>query len=240
VDKLFRIETLRATPNPQQLAWLAAHQDYCSDYIINRLDKAPNETTAGEYVVKHLLSGDRGHFGPLEHCQITLACGYINHGTVQQLTRHRLVSFDVQSFRYTGQHVVEVAEGRRNPEEVFYLRPVGDYASRQGKKYEYTEKWRQKDLDACIQASERYATSLSYDMAEENARGMLPFDYRQHFVMSCNARSLCHLLDMRLKKDSQIEIQWFSQLLLERFAEFVPAIAEWYKANRAHKGRLAP
>ncbi|MBU6230883.1 MAG: FAD-dependent thymidylate synthase, partial [Cyanobacteria bacterium REEB459] len=42
------------------------------------------------------------------------------------------------SFRYTGQRIVDVAEGKRPVEEVFYLRPVGFYTDRQGKKYEYT------------------------------------------------------------------------------------------------------
>lgn len=241
MDKLFRVEILRATPNPQQLAWLAMHQDYLPDYIINCLDKAPDEATAGEYVIKHCLAGDRGHYGILEHPQITLACGYLPHSSMQQLRTHRVgVSFDVQSFRYTGQQVVEVAEDKRDPEEVFYLRPIGEYFDRQGKRYEYTAEERNDDLDTCIQASENYACRLNYGMSEEHARGLLPFDYRQHFVMSCNARSLMHLLDLRWKKDAQIEVQWFSELLFQRFSEWMPAIAEWYKTNRAHKGRLAP
>lgn len=238
MDKLFQIKTLAATPNPQQVVYAALHQDYSPDFV--GVAELPDETTCGEIAIKSLLSGDRGHYGPLEHPQITLACGYINHGTVQQLTRHRLVSFDVQSFRYTGSQVVKVAQEKRDVESVFYLRPVGEYSDRQGKRYEYTEAERSDDINSIIELAGTYAQSLSYGMAEEHARSLLPFDCRQHFVLSCNARSLMHLLDLRWKKDAQLECQWFCDLLFVRFAEWMPQIAEWYKSSRAKKGKLAP
>lgn len=241
MDRLFCINTISATSNPQTIVYAALHQDYSGDYIWDSRDKWPSEQECGEIAVKRLLAGDRGHWGPFEHPQIVLACGYVNHGTVQQLTRHRVgVSFDVQSFRYTGSQVIEVAEGKRDPEELFYLRPAGEYFDRQGKRYEYTAEERDDDLDTCIQASETYALRVSYGMSEEHARDLLPFCYRQHFVLSCNARALCHLLDMRWKKDAQQEIQWFSGLLFERFNEWMPEIAAYYKQHRSGRARLAP
>ena len=55
---------------------------------------------------------------------------------MQQARTHRVgVSFDVQSFRYTGKQFVEVIEGKKDIEDVFYLRPVDHYTNRQGKKY---------------------------------------------------------------------------------------------------------
>ena len=41
------------------------------------------------------------------------------------------------SGRYTGQRILDVADGKRQLEEVFYLRPVGNYTDREGKKYYY-------------------------------------------------------------------------------------------------------
>jgi thymidylate synthase (FAD) len=65
---------------------------------------------------------------------------------MQQVRTHRVgVSFDVQSFRYTGQRIVNVAEGKQDVEEVFYLRPVGNYTNRQGKRYFYSEEQRAED-----------------------------------------------------------------------------------------------
>ncbi|MBD2580343.1 FAD-dependent thymidylate synthase [Oscillatoria sp. FACHB-1406] len=240
MDK-FKIETIAATPNPQQVIWAAMHQDYSEDFVWDRRDKFPDESRAGELIVKHLLAGDRGHYGCLEHPQITLNVGYFPHSMMQQLRTHRVgVSFDVQSFRYTGQRIIDVATGKRKIEDVFYLRPTGKYTDRQGKHYQYTEAQRSQDLDCCLQACQHYQKRLEEGLAEEHARGLIPFDARQHFVLSCNARSLMHLLDLRWKKDAQLEAQKFCELLYLRFEEWCPAIAQWYKENRAKKAKLSP
>lgn len=144
------------------------------------------------------------------------------------------------SFRYSGSRIVDVVDGKRAIEEVFYLRPVGEYTDRQGKKYFYSEAQRQEDLQWCYQACERYQKRIGEGLSEEHARGLIPFDVRQHFVLSCNLRTLMHLLDLRWKKDAQLEIQAFCELLYQRFEEWAPAIAQWYKDNRAHKARLSP
>ncbi|WNZ22272.1 FAD-dependent thymidylate synthase [Leptolyngbya sp. NK1-12] len=144
------------------------------------------------------------------------------------------------SFRYTGSRIIDVVEGKRDIEEVFYLRPVGSYSDRQGKRYDYTETLRQQDLDWCLKACYRYAERIQQGFSEEHARGIIPFDVRQHWVMSANVRSLMHLLDLRWKLDAQLEAQQLCELIWKSFKEWVPAIAEWYEANRAKKARLAP
>ncbi len=239
--KHFIIKTVAATPNPQQVIWAAMHQDYSEDLVADHGDRFPDEAKAGELVVKHLLAGNRGHYGPLEHPQITLNAGYFPHSTMQQLRTHRVgVSFDVQSFRYTGQRLVDVAEGSQDVEAVFYLRPVGHYSNRQGKHYLYSDEQRQDDINWCITACQRYKQRMDAGLSEEHARGLIPFDVRQHFVLSCNVRSLMHLLDLRWKADAQLEAQKFCELLYEEFEQWAPALALWYKETRAKKARLSP
>ena len=177
----------------------------------------------------------------IEHPQITFNVGYFPHSMMQQIRTHRVgVSFDVQSFRYTGSRIVDVVEGKRNVEDVFYLRPVGHYTNRQGKRYLYSEEQRQKDLEWCMAACKLYQQRISEGLSEEHARSLIPFDARQNFVMSCNARSLMHLLDLRWKKDAQLEAQQLCELLYIRFEEWMPALAHWYEENRAKKARLSP
>jgi thymidylate synthase (FAD) len=239
MDKLFRIKTLAATANPQQLIWQAMHQDYSDRPTCE--DTPPAESIAGALVVRHLLSANRGHYGPLEHPQITVNVCAFPHSTMQQLRTHRVgISFDVSSFRYTSERIVQVGHGTLDPDAVFYLRPVGYYTNRQGKKYHYTEVERRGDLKRCMAAADEYARKFSRGMSEEQARGTVPFDIRQHFVMSCNVRSLMHLLDLRWKKDAQLEAQQFSKLLFDRFEEWCPELAAWYQENRAQRARLAP
>jgi thymidylate synthase (FAD) len=144
------------------------------------------------------------------------------------------------SFRYTGQRILDVVDSKRDVEEVFYLRPLGFYTDRQGKKYEYNPDARQQDLDWCLEASRRYKTRIDQGFAEEHARGLIPFDIRQHWVMSANVRSVMHLLDLRWKADAQLEAQKMCEAIWPHFAAWVPAIAAWYEENRLKKARLAP
>jgi thymidylate synthase (FAD) len=237
----FRVAVLSQMPNPQTVIYAAMHQDYSEGWVWDEHDRWPDEAKCGEIVVKRLLMGERGHYGPLEHPQIVFNVGYFPHSVMQQARTHRVgTSFDVQSMRYTGQRIIKAALGGIPIEEVFYLRPVGEYVDRFGKKYAYTEAQRQADLAWCQTAAERYKNNLETGMSEEHARGILPFDYRQHFVVSFNVRSLMHFLDLRAKKDAQLEIQSLCDLLWPHFQAWVPEIADWYEKNRLGKARLSP
>jgi thymidylate synthase (FAD) len=239
MDKLFRVEVIEATSNPQQCIYRAMHQDYSEMFVAD--EDIPPESKCGELIVKNLLKGGRGHYGPLEHPSITFNVGWFPHSTMQQMRTHRVgVSFDVQSFRYTGQRVIDVANGLRKAEEVFYLRPVDTYTDRQGKRYEYTERQRDKDINWCLESCWRYKAKIEMGFSEEHARGLIPFDVRQHWVMSANVRSLMHLLDLRWKADAQLECQQLCDLIWPHFREWVPEISEWYEESRAKKARLAP
>lgn len=241
VDQCFRVATIARTRAPQQVVYAALHQDYSEEFVMGGRAEFPPEPKAGELVVKRLLAGNRGHYGPLEHPQITLNCGWFPHSVMQQARTHRVsVSFDVQSGRYTGKRILDVVAGTRDVEEVFYLRPVGQYRDRQGKNYEYTQEHRDADRTWVLAAAERYSQDLGRGLSEEHARGKIPFDIRQHFVVSFNLRSLMHFLDLRYKADAQLEIQQLCELIYPHFEGWVPEIAEWYTKGRKNKALLAP
>ena len=149
-------------------------------------------------------------------------------------------SFDVQSYRFCSGKVIAIADGKTDIETAFYLRPVGEYSDRKGKKYYYSAEQREKDLQWCLEASRKYKLDLEFGMSEEHARGKIPFDYRQHFVVSFNCRSLLHFLDLRFKKNAQLEIQKLCELMWPHVQDWVPNIAEWYEKNRLGKAKLAP
>ncbi len=240
MDPRFRVNTLSCTPNPQQTIYAALHQDYSEGYVYDQmsLDTWPDERRAGEIALKRILGGEL-HAGPLEHAQIVFNVGWFPHSVMQQARTHRIASFDVQSMRYTGQRIVQCAEGTLPVEEVFYLRPEGYYTDRKGHKYHYTDHQRNKDLGLCMQGALRYAELIEAGYAEEHARGILPFDYRQHFIVSLNMRSLGHLLTIRGKRDAQLEIQQMCQLMLPKFEVWAPEIYSWFETKQWQKGRLA-
>lgn len=238
-DPFFRVELIAATPNPQRCVYAAMHQDYAEGFVAD--EQLPDETVCGHAIVRKLLAGERGHYGPLEHPQITFNVGWFPHSVMQQARTHRVgVSFDVQSGRYTGQRICQAAEYKLNPEEVFYLRPVGAYSDRQGKRYEYTEQTRSLDMGHCLVAAIRYKELLGQGFAEEHARSILPFDIRQHFVVSFSLRALLHFMDLRAKRDAQLEIQQLCALLWPHLQAWAPEVAGWYELTRLHKARLAP
>jgi len=238
-DPYFRVDVLSRTLDPQTLIWQAMHQDYSELRVFD--EQPPSEPKAGEIAVKRLLAGGRGHFGVLEHPSITFSVGYFPHSVMQQARTHRVgVSFDVQSMRYTGQRIAAAAAGEVSLEEVFYLRPVGEYSDRQGKRYRYTDWDRERDLKLCAIAADQYRNLLERGFAEEHARGILPFDYRQHFVVTFNVRSLMHFLDLRAKDDAQLEIHQLCNLLMPHFHDWAPELCQWYTKNRLGRARLAP
>jgi thymidylate synthase (FAD) len=240
-DPRFRVDLIAATPNPQQCVYAAMHQDYSEGFVVDERSSWPDETRAGELCVKRLLAGERGHYGPLEHAQIVLNVGWFPHSVMQQARTHRVgISFDVQSMRYTGDRICKAARGELDLEEVFYLRPEGGYSDRKGKKYFYTEHQRGKDLLLCSQAALRYEELILAGFAEEHARGILPFDYRQHFVVSFSLRAFLHFMDLRAKLDAQEEIRVLCDLMWPHMEVWAPEIAGWYETNRLHRARLAP
>ncbi|MEB3320468.1 MAG: FAD-dependent thymidylate synthase [Cyanobium sp.] len=241
MDPRFRVGVITATPDPQRACWAAMHQDYSEGCVLDEIEHWPSESKAGSICVNRLLSGERGHYGPLEHAQIVFSTGGFPHSVMQQARTHRVgVSFDVQSMRYTGDRICKAANGELPLEDVFYLRPVGDYVDRQGKRYAYKGIQRKEDLRLCRQAAIRYRDLIHAGFAEEHARGILPFDYRQNFVVSFTLRALLHFLDLRAKKDAQLEIQQLCQLMLPHLRAWAPQIAEWYEGSRLYRARLAP
>lgn len=238
-DPLFQVRILRSTPDPQQVIYAAMHQDYSAQWIGDA--DLPDEQTCGRIAVERLLVGGRGHYGPLEHPQITFAVGHFPHSVMQQARTHRIgVSFDVQSMRYTSESILHVADRLLPAENAFYIRPAGCYRDRQGGQFVYTEEARRDDLLRCQEAAVQYAHAVRRGMPEEQARGMMPFDYRQHFVVSFTMRALMHFLDLRGKADAQLEIQQLSAMLMDCFGVWAPQVHDWYLAHRWQKGRLAP
>ena len=89
-------------------------------------------------------------------------------------------------------------------------------------------------------AAERYRDLLQAGFAEEHARGILPFDYRQHFVVSFSLRAFLHFMDLRAKLDAQLEIRQLCDLMWPHMVNWAPEFAAWYEKTRLHRARLAP
>ena len=239
LDQNLKVVKLQSYPIPEQVIWQAAKGDYSEAPVHDLHPPSPSE--CGKWVVESLLANERGHWGPLEHPQITFSCSGFVHSVIVQARTHRIgITWDVQSQRYTGKRVLKVASGELDVEKVFYIRPCGFYTNRLGKKYEVTESWRLIQRDHIVQACKSYAYDYENGMAEEHIRDHLPQCIRQNFVGSFNLRSVLHFLDLRSKLDAQIEIQALCEALTPELKLWTPNIWNYYEEKRLHKARLSP
>lgn len=255
------VHTLSKTNRPSTIIYAAMIQDYtessphklmfsgidgedclpnCEVQDPKNLGKSLSESEAARRVIKNGLK--RKHFGPLEHPQIILNVIGFPHTTMQQLRTHRTgISFDVQSFRNTGQNILDVADGLKEVEEVFYVRPVGKY-QHGGSLLDYTEQMREEDLYVAFSHASRFKAAVvnfgyPYEMARDN---YINYGVRQNFVLSGNLRAMFHLLDMRNKGDASLECQQFCQLLISELSKWVPEITDYYLESRGGKNLIAP
>ena len=177
----------------------------------------------------------------LEHPQITLSVSGYVHSVMVQARTHRIgTSWDCQSQRYTGKRVVKVSKGELPVDDVFYVRPVGFYTNRKGKKYEWTEEHRQRKLERILDECKEYADYYEQGMCEEHIRDYLPQAIRQNFVVSFNLRSVLHFMDLRSKLDAQLEIQALCEQIIPIIKEWTPNVWKYYEEKRLYKARLSP
>ena len=239
LDKRLKVVVLQCYNLPEQVIYQAGKGDY-SEVPIHEV-QIPNAQECGEWIVEQLLANDRGHWGPLEHPQITFSCAGFVHNVIVQARTHRIgTSWDVQSQRYTGKRVVKVASGELDVEEVFYVRPVGLYTNRKGKKYEWTGEDRQNELQWIVDGCKRYAVKYDKGMCEEHIRDYLAQAIRQNFVVSLNLRSALHFMDLRSKLDAQLEIQALCDAIAPELQKWSPNVWKYYEAKRLHRARLSP
>lgn len=253
-DPYFDVQVLSRTERPNLLCYLAMHQDYSENDVWQEREKLSNlsEAELGDRIVRNCINPK--HFGILEHASITFNVIGYPHSVMVQARTHRVgISFDVQSQRYTGERIYKLGATLHNlympqpvnsnnnlVEKYFYFRPVGIYNSRHGRKLNYTESSRNKDISNIKLAIIHYHNNINEDYPEEYAREMLLQNIRQHFVVTFNARSLLHFCDLRTTKDAQLEIRDLAYRLFGHFKEWMPEVAEVYEKKRLGKNLLAP
>lgn len=245
------VTLLEATEDPERIICLGARNDYMSGFVGDRSFEEVMKGTDGdtideqkETLIGHLLS--HGHFGPFEHPQLTIGVRGISRSCMAQLTRHRHVSFDVQSMRYVAFDEVDPDDVREG--EMVVVPPAATDPNwigrnqKSGAVDEGTVSERERVFTESVARSvEEYQKLLDLGMAPEDARFVLPIGTEVNLVMSMNARMLMHVADMRAAADSQWEIRQLTEEVLEIAAEWCPLTFAYYDEHmKGRKNRLAP
>ena len=245
------VRLLEATDDPERVICLGARNDYSEAFVGDQSFAETMATIDGETTEekKRTLIGrllDHGHFGPFEHPQATFAVEGVSRSCMAQLTRHRHVSFDVQSMRYVAFDEVDPADVR---EGAMVVTPPSatdpDWVGRNqrgGGVDEATVEQREAVFRESVTSSvESYQELLDLGMAPEDARFVLPIGTKVNIVLSTNARMLMHVADMRAAADSQWEIRALTERILDLAAEWCPiTFAHYDEHMKGRKNRLAP
>jgi len=245
------VRLLEATEDPEEVVCRAARNDYMERFNADLPFEEAMAEIEGETLEdkKATLIGnllDHGHFGPFEHPQATFAVKGVSRSCMAQITRHRHVSFDVQSMRYVAFDEVDPADVE---DGAMVVTPPSatdpDWVGRNqaaGEVDEGTAERREAVFRRSVRRSvEEYQELLELGMPPEDARFVLPIGTEVNIVMSMNARMLMHVADMRAAGDAQWEIRRMTESMLDLAADWCPITFEHYEEHMHNrKNRLAP
>jgi thymidylate synthase (FAD) len=262
--RLVRFTCLAHRPN--LAAFLALRQCYSMSPVYLRCHDFYEQTEEelGEKVIR--LCVKNGHYGVIEEGgDLMLNVVGFPHSVINQHRTHRIgVTFDVASFRYTGNEMMQelacksiIKETYETNSEFchrnsffidedfltkyFYLRPLGNYTDREGDLYAYDSVLRSIQIEALKTAVLTYYRLRTLGVSEEHARDVIPYSIRQPYTVSFhNQRSLLHFLEMRSTKDAQLEIRVLAELVAAMYRDYNPGVSEWHTKKRLYKNNLAP
>lgn len=189
------------------------------------------EAKTKAFVEKQL---SRGHYGPWEHPQITFAVKGVSRVTMAQITRHRHITFDIQSMRYADFSEQEIKVPKSLTDADHFSRETGLVGVQEEDRELFHDQYDRVVEDIL----DLYEEMVKCGIPKEDARFILPLGTTVNMTFSGNARTFMHLLDMRAKANAQWEIRDLSEMLIEELKEWMPYTYAHYEKNAPHK--LAP
>lgn len=223
-----------STSNPDDAAIRAARGDYLSDSLIGMSTEEAMETTekSREELIAGLLRS--GHFGPFEHPKAYFHVENISRVAMAQVTRHRHMSFDVQSQRYVEfsdkNAIIPPSFADTEREYVCYGNADRDakmdFVDRLARHWE--------------ESVRHYDEALEAGIDKEDARFFLPQATPVNLTFSANPRSLMHFFDLRNNMKAQWEAREFASQVLDECLSWAPLTFEGYEEYINNNSLRAP
>ncbi|KXA99876.1 hypothetical protein AKJ47_01165 [candidate division MSBL1 archaeon SCGC-AAA261G05] len=194
-----KVKLLSRTLDPEHLIGIAARSCWTQEGA-SKLNPNPKKL---EKLAKREV--ERGHESILEHAKFTFSIEGISRACSHQLVRHRIASYSQQS-----QRAVKI-------EEPDYVTPPQIQAN---------SKLEEKYEQIMNQAWKNYRELLDSKIPREDARFVLPNAAKTNIVMTMNARSLLHFLELRCCLHAQWEIRELAWKILSQTRKVAPTIFE--------------
>ncbi len=210
-----------------------------SDYILNQLElfgricyKSEDRITndSSKKFIKSII--ERGHTSVLEHISISVRM-ICNRAISHEWVRHRLMdeneipvwechtAISQESSRYCNykdKMTFIIPNWTENIKEGEQLMPLHQHDIYNLNKSEII--W----LNTIHQAELGYLQLLSEGKKPEEARGVLPFDLKTEFIMTCNLTEWRHILKLRTSKKSHPQMREVAEMILKEFKKNIPII----------------
>lgn len=211
--------------SPDRLAAMAARGDYMNDSLV---DKTFEEVMGGTDKTHQEFLNDkayRGHFGVFEHTSPAFFVEGLSRVAMAQLTRHRHLSFDVQSQRY-----VDFSEKD----------PVVPPSFSDNTGAMHPRQFEQHLLDHWDRSVELYERAIKRGIPKEDARFFLPQATPVNLTMSGNNRAFMHMMDLRDNAKAQWEAQQFAGLVADELEQHAPKTFQAYQEKTNGNSLRAP
>lgn len=223
-----------STPNPDEIAAMAARGDYMDDSLVG----TSFETAMEDRELQDFLNDKvyRGHFGVFEHPQASFFVEGLSRSAMAQVTRHRHMSFDVQSQRY-----VDFSEKAPVVPPTFRETMTDRW-------WHYGDATRSRKKDSFAGVLERhwqesirlYQLAIEKGIPKEDARFFLPLAAPVNMTLSANPRSLFHFLDLRENQKAQWEARQFAEQIHDAASNWAPKSFAAYEEKTNNNSLRAP
>lgn len=217
-----------STPEPDKLAAMAARGDYMNDSLVGTsYEDAMEGKDLQEFLDDKVY---RGHFGVFEHPQGSFFVEGLSRAAMAQVTRHRHMSFDVQSQRYVD---------FRDKEPI--VPPSFDRPAKSIHNDGYgVPGWNDVLLEHWDKSVALYKDAIQDDIPKEDARFFLPLATPVNMTMSANPRTLMHFFDLRRNQKAQWEARNFAQMMTEVATDWAPKTFDAYERKTNNNSLRSP
>lgn len=181
---------------------------HIKDTVIPNSAEPKNKQVDAEKLMKKII--ESGHMSILEHISFTFSIEDVPVYLVSQLTRHRMASFAVTSFRYNNLT-------KRNIEDTTYI------------PQNLNEKQKKIFFDSFITSFHKYSDLVNDGVKPEVARGILPQGAFTNLIMTMNARELFHFFDLRNCLRADKPIRELAKAILEICEQLDPYLFSFAK-----------
>lgn len=216
--------TLEAfTPEPISLIYKAYRICYSKDTYSNiHVPDLSNQIT----FIKGCLK--KGHTSPLEHVSFTFCIQGVSRALSHQLVRHRTFKFNQQSQRYVeGEHFNFVV-----PELIKSL-DLEEAFTKDMLHFQNRYQFYQDSIYQALEASSYLSVRERHNLANENARSVLPNATTTQLVVTCDLKNFRNFLNLRTCQHAQEEIRALACEMGHLVQEHIPFV--YYLAKDCHR-----